>query len=213
MQRGSGICEVKIKVAGKTRTINGKTCVSTAFLAEIFGVTNKTLSEWEKKGCPKIQRGYWCPADVLKWRDSTAHETKEDPDTLPPAQRKLYWDAECKKAQTEAQQFKNAVLRGDYLDKEETKQELYRFFTMLKQTILAQPRRTAIFCAQYIGSEHARQLENELTAEVTNVLEQWSKGKLDTGMDCGVHESPKTTGKNDRKRVGRQKQDTGPEKQ
>lgn len=117
------------------------------------------------------------------------------------------------KAQTEAQKFKNAVLRGDYLDKEETKQELYRFFTMLKQTILAQPRRTAIFCAQYIGSEHARQLENELTAEVTNVLEQWSKGKLDTGMDCGVHESPKTTGKNDRKRVGRQKQDTGPEKQ
>ena len=104
-------------MAGKTRTINGKTCVSTAFLAEIFGVTNKTLSEWEKKGCPKIQRGYWCPADVLKWRDSTAHETKEDPDTLPPAQRKLHWDAECKKAQTEAQQFKNAVLRGDYLDK------------------------------------------------------------------------------------------------
>ena len=86
-------------MAGKTRTINGKTCVSTAFLAEIFGVTNKTLSEWEKKGCPKIQRGYWCPADVLKWRDSTAHETKENPDTLPPAQRKLYWDADCKKEQ------------------------------------------------------------------------------------------------------------------
>ena len=55
--------EVGVKI------IEGKTCLSTSFLADAFGVTKKTVNQWEKKGCPKISHGYWYLPDVLKWRD------------------------------------------------------------------------------------------------------------------------------------------------
>mgnify|MGYP003003920402 CR=1 FL=1 len=39
----------------KTKMIDGKTCVPTSFLAEIFGVSTKTLAAWAKDGCPKAR--------------------------------------------------------------------------------------------------------------------------------------------------------------
>ena len=50
------------------KIIGDKHCFSTGLLIETFSINKSTLSRWEIDGCPKAAKGYWCIADVLRWR-------------------------------------------------------------------------------------------------------------------------------------------------
>ena len=76
----------------KTKIIDGKTCVPTSFLTEIFGVTPKTLASWAKDGCPKSDRGWWPIREVIAWR-MDGSGTGEDLEKMSLKDRKLYWEA------------------------------------------------------------------------------------------------------------------------
>lgn len=188
------------------KEIDGKVCVTTAFLAESFGVTSKTIADWAKKGCPKVTQGYWYMPDVIRWRDSTLFKRLDaaDPNEgeMSLTQRKIYWETECRKAQTENQLFKNAVLRGDYLTKEEVQQGVSNFLAVFKRAVLSLPRKASIIAAQYLGNERARELEESMMEVTVNALRQWSAGELHPVLDSGGNADSPAAGEDDGIAVG-----------
>lgn len=185
--------------------------MSTSFLAEAFSVTSKTISQWEKEGCPKAGYGYWYLADVIIWRDKKISEKSIlDVDQMSPAQKELYWDTKRKEYQAEFQQLKNSIMKGEYIPKAQIQKELASFFVILKQAMLSIPRKVAITSAQYVGNTKAREVENEVQGVILHALNQWSGGKFTdcAGVDEATAEHPKAARKNNGKRVGGQKQGT-----
>lgn len=198
-------------MAANTKKILDKTCISTTFLCEAFGVTRQAILKWEKKGCPKVARGWWCLADVLAWRDQQFSESEgKKVDDLPLTQQKTYWETRCKEEQAENQKFKNAILRGDYLQKSDIERDISTFLVVLKQAATGLSRRMAIVAGRYIGNEKARKMEIEAQEVIADALRQWSSGCFveSCGVDSAAPKNTKATGKNDRKRVGRQKPST-----
>ncbi len=169
-----------------SKEIDGKVCVTSAFLAETFRVTVKTLLEWEKQGCPKAARGYWNLAEVIEWREERINgKAASSVEKMSPIQQKIYWETRCKEYQAENQQFRNAILRGDYLEKTEVQKELAVFFATLKQSVLSLPRKCAITAAQYVGNERAREMEKEAGEVMRDVLGQWSEGRFERAVTIG----------------------------
>ena len=190
------------------KEIGGRVCVGTSVLSGIFDVDRRTITRWEKQGCPKEGRGVWCLADVIRWRDEKI-QGKKDADAnledLGLNEQKIYWEMRCREAQAENQKFKNAVLKGDYLEKEQAQKDLEAFFSVLKQAVLSVPRKAAIISAQYVGNERGREVENEVMGVMTDVLQQWSQGEFDAGLDQKGAAADAAAGKADRFGVGRQK--------
>ena len=76
----------------RIKKIDGKTCIQTALLAELFGVTQKTLASWAKDGCPKADRGWWALQDVIAWR-LNGTEADEDLENMSLKDQKTYWES------------------------------------------------------------------------------------------------------------------------
>lgn len=179
----------------RTKTIDGKTCVPTSFLTEIFGVSSKTLASWAKDGCPKADRGWWPIREVIAWRiDGSGN--KEDLDNMSLKDRKLYWEALLKKAQTENRELENGIKRGDYIEKQVVADELTTFFVALKQALLLLPRKIGILASKSVELDVAKEMEHEVSEVVQDVLAEWSQGKL-SELDSGQHENTEAAGKND----------------
>lgn len=179
----------------RTKTIDGKTCVPTSFLTEIFGVSSKTLASWAKDGCPKADRGWWPIREVIAWRiDGSGN--KEDLDNMSLKDRKLYWEALLKKAQTENRELENGIKRGDYIEKQVVADELTTFFVALKQALLLLPRKIGILASKSVELDVAKEMEHEVSEVVQDVLAEWSQGKL-SELDSGQHENTEAARKND----------------
>ena len=110
--------------------------------------------------------------------------------------RKLYWEALLKKAQTENRELENGIKRGDYIEKQVVADELAAFFVALKQALLLLPRKIGILASKSVELDAAKELEREVSEVVHDVLAEWSQGKL-SELDSGQHENTKTAGKND----------------
>lgn len=179
----------------RTKTIDGKTCVPTSFLTEIFGVSSKTLASWAKDGCPKADRGWWPIREVIAWRiDGSGN--KEDLDNMSLKDRKLYWEALLKKAQTENRELENGIKRGDYIEKQVVADELTAFFVALKQALLLLPRKIGILASKSVELDVAKEMEHEVSEVVHDVLAEWSQGKL-SELDSGQYENTEAARKND----------------
>ena len=179
----------------RTKTIDGKTCVPTSFLTEIFGVSSKTLASWAKDGCPKADRGWWPIREVIAWRiDGSGN--KEDLDNMSLKDRKLYWEALLKKAQTENRELENGIKRGDYIEKQVVADELTAFFVALKQALLLLPRKIGILASKSVELDVAKEMEHEVSEVIHDVLAEWSQGKL-SELDSGQYENTEAARKND----------------
>lgn len=185
----------------KTKMIDGKTCVPTSFLAEIFGVSTKTLAAWAKDGCPKAERGWWPVQEVIAWRMQGSRESA-DLEKMSLKERKLYWEGNLKKAQTENREFENGVKRGDYIEKQAVADELAAFFVAFKQAVLLLPRKIGILASASVEMDVAKEIEHEVSEVIYDALAEWSQGKL-SGLDAGEFENAEAAGKDDGEPMGR----------
>ena len=185
----------------KTKMIDGKPCIPTSFLAEIFGVSTKTLAAWAKDGCPKAERGWWPVKEVIAWRIQGSRESA-DLEKLSLKERKLYWEGNLKKAQTENREFENGVKRGDYIEKQAVADELAAFFVAFKQAVLLLPRKIGILASASVEMDLAKEIEHEVSEVIYDALAEWSQGKL-SGLDAGEFENAEAAGKNDGEPMGR----------
>lgn len=84
----------------------------TAELADLFGVTKKTIAEWHLKGMPKVKHGKWDLKQVFHWYLENIHKAEADTQEL--AEVKLaYWQAKTENEQAKADLAKKRTILVD----------------------------------------------------------------------------------------------------
>lgn len=159
------------------KMINGKIFMTTAAITEILGITQQTLSLWKSQGCPQEARGWWSIRDVLIWKGlltASGPRTEDEAERISWAQKKIEAEAKLKEQKAEEAEFKNAIIRGEYIRKDEVTAELQRFFVVLKRSMLGYSRRIATELAAYVDSVTARRIEKMITELTYDALEQLS---------------------------------------
>jgi hypothetical protein len=156
------------------KEMDGKVCLTTQEMCDQLGISRKTLSEWEVKGCPKSSRGWWPLWEVLKWRGMIGNgiKSEEDITEMTLQQRKLKYEADYKKQKIEEATFENAVARGEYIRKEEVTSELQRFFVILKRSMFGYSRKIATDLGTYVDPGTARRIEKMITELTMDALGQ-----------------------------------------
>lgn len=162
-----------MNVDPKTRIIDGVICLSSAALCEVFGVTRETLSEWAKKGCPKVQRGWWPLGEVIRFRGLAG--TSEDDDASL-AELKLKYEIEVKRLQAEGLELKNAVTTGALLPRDEVVNTLMPYFAELKRSLKAFGRTIATEVAQFVDPVSARRIGHEFDQLTDKFLRRIATG-------------------------------------
>lgn len=158
---------------------NDRILLSTATMQKAFGVTRQALSSWGDNGCPKYGRGWWDLSEVINWKSERDIGIVKKEMDMSDKERKLLYEADLKKAQAEAAEFKNAVTRGDYLEKVQIIQDLSRFFSVFKQAAIGIPRKVATEISPFVDTEQARAVEERLTDIIRQILEEFSCGKFE----------------------------------
>ena len=116
---------------------NGDLIVPTDDVVRIFGVTTKTVSEWNKSGLEKVERGMYKLKDVVKFRglmrlgDATNQETD--------AAKKLRADAEYKDAKAKQEAVKLQEMLGNLVPIEMIQEQWAFTFTDIRQQLLKLP--------------------------------------------------------------------------
>lgn len=135
--------------------------------ARFFGVTPRTLLDWEKKGCPKVERGWWEPAEILKWLGQGGNVGA---DTL--AVRKLKADTEYREAKAEREKMIKDTLAGKYIPKDKIEEEFTQRVVELKASLLNLPR---VIAAEFPDEDIRRSIEKIGNDVVYDALEQYSR--------------------------------------
>ena len=159
------------------KILDGKVCVTTSVLAETLSIDSRTLQDWNERGCPKIARGWWAIKDVLVWRglvDSGGVSTKEQAEKASFYQQKLEQEIRLKGHKAEEAEMKMAILKNEYIPKDEVTADLQRFFTILKKSLMGYSRRVATEIAGFVDPVTTRRIERMITELTNDALEQLS---------------------------------------
>ena len=148
-----------IRIEGK------KILLNTKMTAYFFSVSTRTLSNWHQKGCPKYDRGWWNPKKIMQW-----HHENNDEDNL--AAQKLKAEVRYKEARAEREMRTLEVEEGEYLEKEEVKEEWVRRVIEIKNGLLSLSRKVA---GQIPDQETRALVEGVIEDEVYDLLEQFAR--------------------------------------
>lgn len=159
-----------------TEIIDGKLCLSSIAMQEVFGVSRAALAKWAKQGCPKIKPGWWPLAEIIEWRGLGARNKPDDDSDLSDMQRKLKAEANWKEQQTEKLELENAVARGDYVAVTEVIKELSSYCVGLKKSLQSLSRKIATDVGPFVDPTSARRIERELSDMINDALETMSTG-------------------------------------
>lgn len=156
------------------REVDGVMLVTTSRLCDLLDVTDKTLTNWKRSGCPQHSRGWWDIKEVLKWRGQISSEDVATKKGRNLQQEKLEWEVEYKKQQTELTRMKNDIADGKYIERELVEAELSRFFLVFKKSTTALARKLGNFISSYVEPQEARRAEQEIVDTISDALEQMS---------------------------------------
>jgi phage terminase Nu1 subunit (DNA packaging protein) len=153
---------------------------TTKTLAEILGISERRVNQIANEGIVFKREDdgkYNIPVCVRNYyRDKYMSEGSDEA-------KKLKWEAELKKLKAEEAEFKNAIIKGEYISKDEITAELQRFFVVLKRSMLGYSRRIAVEVSPYVEPMIARRIEKMVQELTLDALEQIS-------ID-GIYEPPK----------------------
>ena len=150
-------------------------------VARFFEVTPKTVDSWIRDGMPVIQRGPRGKSwqidllEVARWRfASRLTPGGLDPETLPPGERKLWYDGETRRRELQ-------VRDGKLLDAAETAERISTSFNAIAQTMWSLPdnlERTA-----GLTPEQAEAVEKTVHGAMTDLAERLQELARDPGTD------------------------------
>lgn len=158
---------------------NNRLLLSTAGIEKAFNVSRQALSQWGENGCPKQGRGWWDLNEVINWKIERDVGVVRKEFDMTDKDRKMLYEADLKKAQAEAAEFKNAITRGDYLEKVQVITDLSRFFSVFKQAAIGIPRKVATEISPFVEVEQSRAVEAMLNDIIRDVLEEFSGGSFE----------------------------------
>lgn len=153
---------------------------TTKTLAEILGISERRVNQIANEGIVFKREDdgkYNIPVCVRNYYKDKYMSAGSD------EAKKLKWEAELKKLKAEEAEFKNAIIKGEYISKDEITAELQRFFVVLKRSMLGYSRRIAVEVSPYVEPMIARRIEKMVQELTLDALEQIS-------ID-GIYEPPK----------------------
>ncbi len=156
--------------------------LSSQAMQNIFGISDRTLTDWERQGCPKLDRGQWPLREVISWRSGAIDSTAAGNDAGKLRSMKLRAEAALKATQATKARREMEILDGEYMRKEDIEQEWAGRIVELKAGLMNWVKALP----PTLENTGARAIEATLRREVVGLLEQYSrKGKY----------TPKTTNK------------------
>lgn len=161
----------------RVKIINDEVCLSTAEMSALLSVDKDTVNNWGKRGCPKAGHGYWPLAAVLRWRGmvgTSGPETEEGSQGKALTTQKLEAEVRYKVMQAENQELKNAIAKGEYLERSEVVGELTRCFMILKRSLTGVVRKMITVVGPFVDPATARRIETDLNEALHDALEQLS---------------------------------------
>ncbi|MFA6848738.1 MAG: P27 family phage terminase small subunit [Selenomonadaceae bacterium] len=174
--------EAVMKIADKSvRFIEGKVLYSSSRLADFLEITNKTLTMWNKEGCPKVATGWWDIEEVLKWRGligGGAYATEEKAKAKNLYARKMEAEIMLKEYQMQFQAMKNSIQNGELLRRDDVIRELASLFAGIKTVIRTVPRKCASQLTGLIDSSEIRRIEASMIEVIDNQLIQLGNGEF-----------------------------------
>lgn len=158
---------------------NGRIAACTEYAAKYFGVTAQTLSNWGKDGCPKLAYGMWdikAVTDYIQTKEGgkLAEELETNPEKMSLQAQKTFVETQLKAAQLETSNFKNAINRGDYLERKFVVGSLSEFFIVLRRSLVGLGKKLGKEVAPYVGQDEARKLAKLIDDDIADALSQMS---------------------------------------
>lgn len=150
-----------LEVDGQRILLNAKST------AEFFGVTERALLEWVKRGCPKESRGWYDIKAVMDWRGSTTGPKAAE---LSAEARRILAEAKFKEAKAAMAAMDQAVMEGKYIEKAEVDRTWATVGTQLKANIMAWVRTLT----PQLAHQDMRSVEKVMSGAVYDLLEQLS---------------------------------------
>lgn len=163
------------------KVIDGKVLYSSARLANLLGITNKTLIMWNNEGCPKHSSGWWDIEDVLKWRGLIAkggYNTKEEADVKSLYTKKMQAEIKLKELKSDYQIMVNDIKNGELLRKEDVIAELGILFSGIKTVLRTLPRKCAGALTGLLDSGEIRRVEAMMLDTIDNQLISLKNGDM-----------------------------------
>lgn len=173
MNGGSGGDKIYFDASLKT------VILSTELTAEYFGVTKQTLANWANSGCPKHKYGYYDLKAVVDYRNKASGlgnvpDNEQDVDSLPLQQQKLFYERSLKSEQAEGARLRNAILQGEYLERDVVVSELKKFAIILKRSLLGVGKKLSREVAAQVSAGEARRFDQLITDTLNDALDQMS---------------------------------------
>lgn len=97
-------------------------------VCDFFEISPETLSQWNKKGAPKVAYGTWDIKAIIHWKYQAENGA---------AKRKLMAEADLKETKALQEQIKLNVQEEKYIETAKVTQDLRRLFGNIKKSFLA----------------------------------------------------------------------------
>lgn len=156
----------------KVDIVDGNVHARASVVAMILGVTVRTLNEWARRGCPRIddKQGYYCIKDVIQWR----YATDNTPSSLEAQKQKA--DIKYREARALREELQLKAALGEYVVVEDIDIKLKDLFSRIKMNLLTLEQKiVASLYATY--PECAFEVSELVQREVERGLSQLATGK------------------------------------
>lgn len=149
---------------------NDEILLNTEKTAEFFGVSRMSLSDWSRKGAPKVKRGWWNIRELNEWLGKSPGS--DGAGELSAEARKLQADADYRELKAAREKLALAALTEQLMPIEEISGEWSRRVAELKTALLSLSRKIA---GQISDPETRSVVESVIAGEVYEFLEQYSR--------------------------------------
>lgn len=160
-----------------SRVVNGKKCLNSSTVCEVFNISPSTLTRWGADGCPREKVGWWYLTDLMRWRGLVGNAgpmSESAAGTLSLKEQKLKAEADLKKTAAEKEAIRLGELKNEYLPAAQVRRDLEALFLTLRRSFLTLGRVAGMEAAAYVDAPTARRIERVVLEVVHEALEQIS---------------------------------------
>lgn len=127
-------------------------------LADLLGVSRRTVIRWKNEGMPVDGDGRYDPVRILEWRDGVLGEGDDDQDVSP----KIFWDVEFRKFRAQLAELELKKAQGEVISVALVETLLVDRATELKKSLLALAKRLSTILAHRPADEIYQVLEDDV---------------------------------------------------
>ncbi len=173
---------------------NDEFLVTTKVLSSLFGVTDRTISNWVEEGMPKEGHGKFNLKNVMAWQRKNSpsfvsfsenreeYEEDEDGDLTLKTQKALA-EIRMKKAKAESLEIELKKEKKKLLDKDIFINEISKIITAQKSAFLSLPTKLSPILAEISDPNEVKETINSYVRDILEDLSSLNEHNIDEYID------------------------------